>query len=99
MALGFLEINGEWEDHVRYAMTAEEWTVPGPRADRADLVEAGRSDRPGRPHAVDAPDHGRGVAEELFDVLLVAVGRAPPDPVARRRLLARAKLSTAPALV
>jgi ribosomal-protein-alanine N-acetyltransferase len=25
-ALGFLEINGQWEDHVRYAMTSEEWT-------------------------------------------------------------------------
>ena len=25
VALGFLEINGEWEDHVRYAITAEEW--------------------------------------------------------------------------
>jgi len=23
----FLEINGTWEDHVRYAMTAEEWAV------------------------------------------------------------------------
>jgi [ribosomal protein S5]-alanine N-acetyltransferase len=30
VALGFLEINGEWEDHVRYAMTAEEWKVRGP---------------------------------------------------------------------
>lgn len=30
VALGFLEINGEWEDHVRYAMTAEEWTIRGP---------------------------------------------------------------------
>ena len=27
VALGFLEINGQWEDHVRYAMTAEEWAV------------------------------------------------------------------------
>jgi ribosomal-protein-alanine N-acetyltransferase len=27
VALGFLEINGEWEDHVRYAMTSEEWSV------------------------------------------------------------------------
>jgi len=27
VALGFLEINGEWEDHVRYAITAEEWAV------------------------------------------------------------------------
>jgi ribosomal-protein-alanine N-acetyltransferase len=27
VALGFLEINGAWEDHVRYAMTAEEWAV------------------------------------------------------------------------
>ncbi len=30
VAIGFLEINGEWEDHVRYAMTSEEWTVRGP---------------------------------------------------------------------
>ncbi len=26
-ALGFLEIDGAWEDHVRYAMTSEEWTA------------------------------------------------------------------------
>ena len=25
VALRFLEINGVWEDHVRYAVTAEEW--------------------------------------------------------------------------
>ena len=25
IALRYLEINGVWEDHVRYAMTAEEW--------------------------------------------------------------------------
>jgi ribosomal-protein-alanine N-acetyltransferase len=25
-ALRYLEINGTWEDHVRYAITAEEWT-------------------------------------------------------------------------
>jgi ribosomal-protein-alanine N-acetyltransferase len=25
VALRYLEINGTWEDHVRYAMTAEEW--------------------------------------------------------------------------
>jgi ribosomal-protein-alanine N-acetyltransferase len=25
VALGFLEINGAWEDHGRYAITAEEW--------------------------------------------------------------------------
>ena len=30
VALGYLEINGEWEDHVRYAMTTEEWTARGP---------------------------------------------------------------------
>jgi ribosomal-protein-alanine N-acetyltransferase len=30
VALGYLEINGVWEDHVRYAMTAEEWAVRGP---------------------------------------------------------------------
>ncbi len=27
IAVGFLEINGEWEDHVRYAMTADEWST------------------------------------------------------------------------
>lgn len=26
----YLEINGRWEDHVRYAMTAEEWDERGP---------------------------------------------------------------------
>ncbi len=30
IALGYLEINGEWEDHVRYAMTSEEWARRGP---------------------------------------------------------------------
>jgi ribosomal-protein-alanine N-acetyltransferase len=30
VSLGYLEINGEWEDHVRYAMTVEEWNVRGP---------------------------------------------------------------------
>jgi ribosomal-protein-alanine N-acetyltransferase len=25
VALRFLEINGAWEDHIRYAITAEEW--------------------------------------------------------------------------
>ena len=27
IALRYLEINGVWEDHVRYAITAEEWTT------------------------------------------------------------------------
>ncbi len=27
VAVRYLEIDGHWEDHVRYAMTAEEWTV------------------------------------------------------------------------
>ena len=29
-ALRYLEINGTWEDHVRYGFTAEEWAVRGP---------------------------------------------------------------------
>jgi ribosomal-protein-alanine N-acetyltransferase len=27
IALRLLEIDGEWEDHVRYGITAEEWAV------------------------------------------------------------------------
>lgn len=27
VALRYLEINGVWEDHIRYAMTVEEWTI------------------------------------------------------------------------
>jgi len=32
LASRYLEINGVWEDHVRYALTAEEW------AERADAM-------------------------------------------------------------
>ncbi len=35
LALRYLEINGVWEDHVRYAITAEEW------AERRDELVAG----------------------------------------------------------
>lgn len=31
VALRFLEINGVWEDHVRYAITSEEWIARRPR--------------------------------------------------------------------
>jgi len=34
IAVRYLEINGEWEDHVRYAITAEEW------AERSDELVA-----------------------------------------------------------
>jgi ribosomal-protein-alanine N-acetyltransferase len=41
-ALRYLEINGVWEDHVRYAITSEEW------ADRRDdLVRDWLAPRPG----------------------------------------------------
>jgi ribosomal-protein-alanine N-acetyltransferase len=30
VAVRFLEIDGTWEDHVRYAITAEEWAERGP---------------------------------------------------------------------
>ena len=35
VALRYLEINGNWEDHVRYAITAEEWDER-----RAELTSA-----------------------------------------------------------
>lgn len=35
IALRYLEINGVWEDHVRYAVTSEEWAVRGPDYVRA----------------------------------------------------------------
>jgi ribosomal-protein-alanine N-acetyltransferase len=35
VALRFLEINGVWEDHLRYAITAEEW-----QERRAELADA-----------------------------------------------------------
>lgn len=34
VALRYLEINGNWEDHVRYAITSEDW------ADKRDFYEA-----------------------------------------------------------
>ena len=33
IALRFLEINGVWEDHVRYGFTVEEWTARRPELD------------------------------------------------------------------
>ncbi len=35
VAVGFLQVHGVWEDHIRYAVTAEDWA-----ADGADLVAA-----------------------------------------------------------
>jgi len=35
IAVRYLEINGTWEDHVRYAITAEEW-----RERRDELLQA-----------------------------------------------------------
>jgi ribosomal-protein-alanine N-acetyltransferase len=29
VAVGYLQINGRWEDHIRYAITAEEWKTRG----------------------------------------------------------------------
>jgi ribosomal-protein-alanine N-acetyltransferase len=29
VAIGYLQINGRWEDHIRFALTAEEWRARG----------------------------------------------------------------------
>ncbi len=34
VALRYLEIDGRWEDHVRYAITSEEWVAAERRVDR-----------------------------------------------------------------
>jgi len=39
----FLEIDGEWEDHVRYAMTAEEWQLRRDPLVAAWLTEPGKT--------------------------------------------------------
>ncbi|MHB1987705.1 MAG: GNAT family N-acetyltransferase [Acidimicrobiales bacterium] len=41
IALRYLEIDGRWEDHVRYAITAEEWADRGARYVRQWLSEPG----------------------------------------------------------
>jgi ribosomal-protein-alanine N-acetyltransferase len=38
IALRYLEINGEWEDHVRYAITSEEWDERGDELVKAWLA-------------------------------------------------------------
>jgi ribosomal-protein-alanine N-acetyltransferase len=38
IALRYLEINGVWEDHVRYAMTVEEWQERGEELSREWLM-------------------------------------------------------------
>ena len=38
-ALRYLQINGVWEDHIRYAITAEEWDEVGPAMSAAWLQE------------------------------------------------------------
>ena len=30
VAVGLLQINGEWEDHMQFAVVAEDWAVRGP---------------------------------------------------------------------
>ena len=93
VAVGYLEIDGHWEDHVRYAMTARGVDHPGRRPVRSGSAALLRSRRPLR------SEHHRGrVPEELLDVLLVGVRRRVV-PTLRRSRTARMKLSTAPAVV
>ena len=44
VALRYLEIDGRWEDHVRYAVTSEEWADPARGVDR-HLDQPALSDR------------------------------------------------------
>ena len=37
LAKGFLEIDGNWEDHVRYGITFEDWIERGPSLSEAWL--------------------------------------------------------------
>ena len=57
VALRYLEINGVWEDHVRYAITTEEWEERRAELTQLALVplarvaRAARSSRPSEPWA------------------------------------------------
>lgn len=42
VSIRFLEIDGVWEDHVRYAITAEEWEERGPELWRAWVLPEGQ---------------------------------------------------------
>ena len=61
----YLAINGVWEDHIRYALTAEDWTNR-----RQELLDTWVGERPGptstsspgaeRPQPTDSPSGRRG---------------------------------------
>ena len=69
----YLQINGVWEDHCRYAITVEEWqhrraTLLWDWVDRRARTSPGRRRRSGF-----GPDHRGGVPEERLDVALVVI--------------------------
>ena len=91
IAQRFLEINGVWEDHVRYGFTAEEW------ADAADLTQPG-SDAPMLDACVAVVDAWPTVgqpspARRIASALAWRLARAPlphlhlPVPLGRVRLV------------
>ena len=91
VALRYLEIDGVWEDHVRYAITAEEWAERGAELRRpsgwpteSDLAACRRSTASG----------GR-TARRRARRCTSAGGR----PDCRRSRTARMNFRTAPALV
>ena len=73
-AARFLQIQGVWEDHVRYAITREEWDERRAEFEAAVLhADRRRGQRLGLHHRAR-------VAEEVLDVVLVLVrGRRADD--------------------
>ena len=74
VAVRYLEINGVWEDHVRYAITAEEWARPAGRP----ICGTGSCPTASRPGVRTGSSHGsrtdrRRMPKERFDVALVSV--------------------------
>ena len=81
-ALRYLEINGVWEDHVRYAMTVEEWE----ERHEALLHDLGRLSARPTPHGIIRTKVTAASSEPIW----------PPGPRTSRRIVQTVELRLSP---